>query len=155
MCLAYREREDISAKSMLDATKLKVDPKIFTDKQVALIKRAASYPGVERIFVNPAIKKALCERAGKDRAWLGKVRPLWGHDYHFHIRIGCTNSGCESQPAVHGDDGCGKEVDNWLKLDRQFAQEAAAQARREGCRCERSAHGHDEPAARRVQDGAR
>ncbi len=113
--LSYREREDISAKSMLDATKLKVDPKIFTDKQFKLIKRAASYPEVERIFVNPAIKKALCERAGKNRGWLGKVRPLWGHDYHFHIRIGCTNSGCESQPPVRGDDGCGKEVDHWLK----------------------------------------
>jgi penicillin-insensitive murein DD-endopeptidase len=114
--LSYREREDISAKSMLDATKLKVDPKMFTDKQFKLIKRAASYPEVERIFVNPAIKKALCERAGKDRGWLSKVRPLWGHDYHFHIRIGCTNSGCESQPPVRGDDGCGKEVDHWLKL---------------------------------------
>ena len=113
--LTYREREDISAKSMLDATRLKVDPKIFTEKQFALIKRAASYPEVERIFVNPAIKKALCERAGKDRRWLGKVRPLWGHDYHFHIRIGCTNSGCQSQPLPNGDDGCGKEVDHWLK----------------------------------------
>jgi penicillin-insensitive murein endopeptidase len=114
--LSVREREDISAKTMLDSTRLKVDPKMFTDKQVALIKRAASYPDVERIFVNPAIKKALCERAGKDRAWLGKVRPMWGHDYHFHIRIGCTNSGCTAQPVPHGDDGCGKEVESWLKM---------------------------------------
>ena len=113
--LSYREREDISAKTMLDSTRLKVDPKIFTDKQVALIKRAASYPEVERIFVNPAIKKALCERSGKDRHWLAKVRPLWGHDYHFHIRISCPNAGCQIQPPVTGDDGCGKEVDNWLK----------------------------------------
>jgi penicillin-insensitive murein endopeptidase len=70
---------------------------------------------VERIFVNPAIKKALCQAAGKDRAWLGKVRPIWGHNYHFHIRIGCPNDNCESQPPVKGDDGCGAEVDNWLK----------------------------------------
>jgi penicillin-insensitive murein endopeptidase len=114
--MSVREREDISAKTMLDSTKLKVDPKIFTDKQVALLKLAASYPEVERIFVNPAIKKALCERSAKDRHWLGKVRPMWGHDYHFHIRIGCTNSGCTSQPVPNGDDGCGKEVDNWLKM---------------------------------------
>ncbi len=113
--LTYREREDISAKSMLDKTKLAVDPKVFTDKQVALIKRAASYPEVQRIFVHPAIKKALCERAGKDRAWLSKVRPLWGHHYHFHIRIYCPNGGCKAQAPVGGGDGCGKEVDNWLK----------------------------------------
>lgn len=113
--LTYREREDTSAQSMLDKTKLKVDPKRFTPKHVALIKRAASYPAVERIFVHPAIKKALCEAAGSDRAWLGKVRPLWGHHYHFHIRIGCPNGGCRHQNPVSGNDGCGKEVDNWLK----------------------------------------
>ncbi len=100
---------------MLDKTSLSVDPKVFTGKQVALIKRAASYPQVERIFVHPAIKKALCQAAGKDRAWLGKVRPLWGHNYHFHIRIACPNPGCQVQPPVTGDDGCGKELTDWLK----------------------------------------
>jgi len=113
--LSYREREDISAKSMLDETRLAVDTKIFTDKHVALIKRAASYREVQRIFVHPAIKKALCERAGKDRGWLAKVRPIWGHHYHFHIRMYCPNGGCRAQPAVGGGDGCGKEVENWLK----------------------------------------
>lgn len=113
--LTYREREDISAKSVLDETRLAVDPKLFTDKHVAIIKRAASYHDVQRIFVHPAIKKALCERAGKDRSWLAKVRPLWGHHYHFHIRTYCPNDGCRAQPAVGGDDGCGKEVENWLK----------------------------------------
>jgi penicillin-insensitive murein endopeptidase len=113
--LTKREREDISATSMLDKTKLAVDPKQFTPAHAAIIKRAASYPSVERIFVHPAIKKSLCTTAGKDRAWLGKVRPIWGHHYHFHIRMGCTNAGCEKQAPVHGDDGCGKEIDNWLK----------------------------------------
>lgn len=113
--LTRKERETTSAQSMLDKTSLAVDPKVFTDKHVALIKRAASYREVQRIFVHPAIKKALCQRAGKDRRWLGKVRPLWGHHYHFHIRIYCPNGGCRAQPEVSGDDGCGKEVDNWLK----------------------------------------
>lgn len=113
--LTRREREDINATTMLDKTSLAVDPKVFTAAHVGLIKRAASYPQVERVFVHPAIKKALCEAAGKDRAWLGKVRPIWGHYYHFHIRIGCPNGGCEVQPPVKGDDGCGKEVTDWLK----------------------------------------
>jgi penicillin-insensitive murein endopeptidase len=113
--LTYREREDISAQTVLDKTQLAVDPKVFTDKHVALIKRAASYREVQRIFVHPAIKKSLCERAGKDRAWLAKVRPIWGHHYHFHIRMFCPNGGCQAQPAIGAHDGCGKEVDNWLK----------------------------------------
>ncbi|HEY8194376.1 MAG TPA: penicillin-insensitive murein endopeptidase [Hyphomicrobium sp.] len=114
--LTPKEREDIQATSMLDKTELAVDPKVFTDKQVALIKRAASYPEVERIFVHPAIKKALCEAAGTDRKWLGKVRPYYGHYYHFHMRIKCPAgfAGCKSQVPPTGNDGCGKEVDQWL-----------------------------------------
>ena len=86
------------------------------DKQVALIKRAASYPEVERIFVHPAIKKALCQVAGTDRKWLGKVRPFYGHYYHFHMRIKCPPgfAGCKPQTPPTGADGCGKEVDQWL-----------------------------------------
>jgi penicillin-insensitive murein endopeptidase len=74
--------------------------------------------------VHPAIKTALCEGAGKDRAWLSKVRPLWGHNYHFHIRIGCPNGGCTSQPAVHGEEGCGKELTDWLKSIEKSLQPA-------------------------------
>jgi penicillin-insensitive murein endopeptidase len=113
--LTKREREDTSATSMLDKTQLKVDPKVFTDSHVKLIKRAASYRDVQRIFVHPAIKQALCEKAGTDRGWLAKVRPLWGHHYHFHIRMYCPNGGCKAQAEVGGDDGCGSEVKNWLK----------------------------------------
>lgn len=115
--LTKREREDISATSMLDKTDLAVDPKIFTDTHVKLIKRAASYPQVERVLVHPAIKKALCQAAGTDRAWLGKVRPIGGHYYHFHIRIGCpagSEAYCKPQKATTGEDGCTKEVDEWL-----------------------------------------
>ncbi len=111
-----KEREEISATSMLDKTDIAVDPKIFTAKHVALIKRAASYPEVERVLVHPAIKKALCLAAGNDRAWLGKVRPIGGHYYHFHIRIKCPPgfSGCRPQTPPTGEDGCGKEVDAWI-----------------------------------------
>jgi penicillin-insensitive murein endopeptidase len=114
--LSNREREDIAATSMLDSTDLAVDPKIFTEKHVALLKRAASFPEVERVLVHPAIKKALCQAAGTNRGWLGKVRPIQGHYYHFHVRIGCPpgSIGCQPQKAVTGDDGCAKEVDEWL-----------------------------------------
>jgi penicillin-insensitive murein endopeptidase len=29
--------------------------------------------------------------------------------------MSCPNTGCQAQPAVKGDDGCGKELTDWLK----------------------------------------
>jgi penicillin-insensitive murein endopeptidase len=118
--LTEKEREEISATSMLAADKISVDPSIWKPEHVRLIKRAASYKAVERIFVHPAIKKALCEATAKDtdREWLSKVRPMWGHHYHFHIRIVCPagSTNCEHQPAPASEDGCGAEVDRWIAL---------------------------------------
>jgi len=92
-----------------------VDPKVWTPAHTALIRAAAEDPAVERIFVNPAIKKALCRDAGSDRDWLVKVRPWWGHDYHFHVRIYCPPDSpqCEPQPPPEGE-GCGHELDYWF-----------------------------------------
>lgn len=115
--LTRREREDMSAVSMI-SNYSSVDPKVWGEGQVKLIKRAASYSAVERILVHPAIKKALCEAAPKDdRAWLSKVRPYFGHFYHFHMRIGCPkgSANCQHQPPVPGDDGCDGELKDWLK----------------------------------------
>jgi penicillin-insensitive murein endopeptidase len=124
--LTPQEREDISATSMLKDP-FTVDPALWTPLHTKLIKRAASYPQVSRIFVHPAIKKILCEQAGKDRAWLAKVRPWWGHFYHFHIRLSCPPGaeGCENQKPVTGDDGCGTELANWYKMLRKAEVDAA------------------------------
>ena len=118
--LTPQEREDITATSMLKDP-FTVDPAIWTPLHTKLIKRAASYPQVSRIFVHPAIKKVLCQQAGKDRAWLGKVRPWWGHFYHFHIRLKCPPdmAGCENQKPPSGDDGCGTELANWFSMLRK------------------------------------
>ena len=71
---------------------------------------------VERILVHPGIKKKLCDTVTGDRSWLRKVRPFWGHDYHFHIRIGCQpgSTGCKAQEAPPSDDGCGKSLAWWF-----------------------------------------
>ena len=116
--LTREEREEMSATMVVSDTLLDVDPKVWTPAHFEVIKTAAEDPEVERIFVNPAIKKALCRDAGQDRAWLHKVRPWWYHDYHFHVRLACPpdNPECEPQPAVPGtDDGCGAELKSWLK----------------------------------------
>jgi penicillin-insensitive murein DD-endopeptidase len=127
--LTPQEREDMSAVSMLKDP-FTVDPAIFTTMQMKLIRRAASYPQVARIFVHPAIKKALCEHAkdiSKDTAWLGKVRPWWNHHYHFHVRLKCPPGmdGCEDQKDVSGDDGCGQELANWYAMLKKAAIESA------------------------------
>jgi len=126
--LSPQEREDMTAASMLKDP-FTVDPAVWTPLHLKLIKRAASYPQVDRIFVHPAIKKKLCEDAGKDRAWLGKVRPWWNHHYHFHIRLTCPPDadGCENQKPANGDNGCGQELTNWYAMLKKSAIEAAKQ----------------------------
>ena len=118
--LTEREREDLSAASMVAPDGVSVDPKMWTEAHARVLKRAASYSSVERIFVHPAIKKALCDATGKDenRAWLHKIRAYWGHHDHFHVRIACPggSTNCEAQPPLPSDDGCGKELTNWLAL---------------------------------------
>jgi penicillin-insensitive murein endopeptidase len=85
---------------------------------VLVLRDAAQEPGVQRIFVNAAIKKALCREAKGDRSWLAKIRPWWGHDYHFHIRMACpSGSGeCEGQPAQADGEGCSAaDLAYWFK----------------------------------------
>jgi penicillin-insensitive murein DD-endopeptidase len=103
---------DVVAKDLLD-----VDPEVWTPRHTAVIRTAAQDAAVTRIFVNAAIKKALCREAGSDRAWLAKVRPWYGHAEHFHVRIGCPaeSPDCKPQPPVPDGDGCGHELDYWFK----------------------------------------
>src|SRR5437660_10106293 len=106
--LSRGEREEMSATMMVREDRLDIDPKVFTPGHLVVIRAAAQEPTVQRIFVNAAIKKALCREAKGDRSWLHKIRPMYGHDYHFHIRIKCPpGSGeCESQPDPGADEGC-------------------------------------------------
>jgi penicillin-insensitive murein endopeptidase len=106
--LSRNEREDMSAVMMVRSDRLDIDPKVWTQGQLAVIRDAAREPRVQRIFVNAAIKKALCRDARGDRSWLSKVRPMYGHDYHFHIRITCPADAkeCESQTPPPDGEGC-------------------------------------------------
>lgn len=115
--LSAAEREKKSAVSLLMNGRLSVDPRKWSDRYAKLLKRAVSYPEVARVFVSAAIKKELCQTAGTDRAWLRKLRPWWGHDDHFHVRLDCPPgvAGCISQGPVGPGDGCGAELDHWFK----------------------------------------
>jgi penicillin-insensitive murein DD-endopeptidase len=116
--LSRNEREEMSAVMMVRDDRLDIDPKVFTPGHLVVIRAAAQEPTVQRIFVNAAIKKALCREAKGDRSWLHKVRPMYGHDYHFHIRIKCPpGSGeCESQPDPDMSEGCSTgDLAFWFK----------------------------------------
>jgi len=51
--------------------------------------------------------------------WLSKVRPMYGHDYHFHIRMKCPpGSGieCQGQPDPSTSEGCSAgDLAYWFK----------------------------------------
>jgi len=115
--LSYDERETMVPKEMVNQKARLINASNWTSGQFKLIRRAALDPSVARIFVNAAIKKQLCVSAGADRAWLGKVRPWWGHTFHFHVRLDCPAdmASCVPQKAPPPGDGCGPELDAWLQ----------------------------------------
>ena len=106
--LSREEREETSAVMMVRKDRLDIDPATWTPTHLPVIRAAAQEPQVERIFVNAAIKKALCREAKGDRSWLSKVRPMYGHDYHFHIRMKCPagSTKWEARPPPADGEGC-------------------------------------------------
>ena len=106
--LGRADREFMPSIDVVAANRLDVDPAKWTPDHLAVLKAAAQDAEVERIFVNPAIKKAMCREARGDRSWLEKIRPMYGHDYHFHIRLACPASepACREQESVTAGEGC-------------------------------------------------
>lgn len=117
--LTITERMHIFPQSVLNDSQTGIDDFKWNVKIEEIIKTAASDKRVDRIFVNPIIKKRLCQTHPGEK-WLGKVRPWYGHDGHFHVRLKCPPGGalCETQePLNMFDDGCGSELDGWFRPD--------------------------------------
>ena len=114
--LSRAQREELSATNVVRANGLDVDPAKWTQQHMSLIRLAAQDRRVERVFVNPAIKQAICREAKGDRAWLNKVRPFYGHNYHFHIRLACPASevSCRAQDGIPPGDGCDASLAWWF-----------------------------------------
>jgi len=116
--LNYKERENTSAISVLKKGSYYVDNARWTQAHTKLLYHAASFKSVERILVHPGIKKKLCDTVKGNRAWLNKIRPYWGHHYHFHLRIGCPpgSPGCRPQKSTGSATGCGDPLNWWFKV---------------------------------------
>ena len=87
----------------------------WTAEHEAILKLAASDPRVARIFIFPGAKVAMCKSAKGSRGWLRKIRPWYGHHYHFHVRIKCPKGqkGCKNQAPPPLGDGC-DEAQGWV-----------------------------------------
>ncbi|MBJ7535986.1 penicillin-insensitive murein endopeptidase [Rhodomicrobium vannielii ATCC 17100] len=113
--LAADEREQMKMDSVL-LDPVHVNEQSWTPDHVKLLRRAVSYPEVTRVFVNPAIKKWMCDNVTDDRGFLHKIQPIMGHDAHFHVRLACPagDEGCRNQPPLPAGDGCGGGLDKWI-----------------------------------------
>ena len=86
----------------------------WSPQHEALLRQAAMDPRVERIFVFPGAKVEMCANATGDRSWLRKIRPWWGHNYHFHVRLACpAGSNCLPQDPIPAGDGCA-DAQQWV-----------------------------------------
>nr|WP_246040626.1 penicillin-insensitive murein endopeptidase [Roseovarius arcticus] len=112
--LSIRERENLSAVSMRRANGAFVNSR-WTRAQHELLKAAASDPRVARIFIFPGAKVQMCKDETGNRDWLRKIRPWWGHHYHFHVRLACPSgaTGCVNQAPPPPGDGCA-DAQQWV-----------------------------------------
>ncbi|MEC3859749.1 penicillin-insensitive murein endopeptidase [Mesobacterium sp. TK19101] len=112
--LSRSERENISSISLRRANGAYTND-AWTPQHMALMKAAAQDPRVARIFVFPGAKVRMCNEEKGDRAWLRKIRPWYGHHYHFHVRLNCPKgaSGCVNQSPPPPGDGCA-DAQQWV-----------------------------------------
>ena len=116
--LTPNERENISSISMRRAQGAFTNDR-WTKEHHNILRAAASDPRVARIFVFPGAKVQMCADETGNRDYLRKIRPWWGHHYHFHVRLSCPGgaNGCVNQAEIPKGDGCADAqvwVDNIL-----------------------------------------
>jgi len=119
--------QTIVAPVMVDLRTTKLLP-AWNTRVARLIETAASDSAVDRIFVHPAVKRALCQDKGRLGPWLQRVRPWWGHHDHFHVRLRCPTDSpdCKEPPPLPAGEGCDASLNWW------FSEDARATATKRG-----------------------
>ncbi|MDE4133187.1 penicillin-insensitive murein endopeptidase [Phaeobacter sp. QD34_3] len=114
LTLSHAQREKISSISLRRAKGAYVNGS-WSRQHHEILKAAASDKRVARIFVFPGAKVQMCKDAKGDRRWLRKIRPWWGHHYHFHVRLNCPRGarGCVDQDPPPRGDGCA-DAQKWV-----------------------------------------
>jgi penicillin-insensitive murein endopeptidase len=113
--LSRAERENLSSISMRRAKGAYVNQS-WTRQHHNILKAAARDKRVARIFVFPGAKVQMCKDAKGNRNWLRKIRPWWGHHYHFHVRLACPRGAkaCVDQAPPPAGDGCA-QAEEWVQ----------------------------------------
>ncbi|SPH24082.1 Penicillin-insensitive murein endopeptidase [Defluviimonas aquaemixtae] len=119
--LSRSERERISSISVRTDDQRRVNGN-WSATHHRLLAAAASDPRVDRIFVAAAVKIEMCKSArASDKTWLQKIRPIYGHNTHFHVRLKCPKGSrnCVTQnPTVaelsKGGNGCDATLNWWV-----------------------------------------
>ncbi len=124
--LEFNERETWSSPSVLVAKSDAIDDNRWSPVHEKILEAAARRPEVDRIFVNPSIKRLLCTRKSV-HDWLRKIRPWWGHDDHFHVRLKCppSNRSCIGQEPLPEADGCDASLAWWFSEEAKTPVSAA------------------------------
>ncbi|MDO8937762.1 MAG: penicillin-insensitive murein endopeptidase [Methylicorpusculum sp.] len=118
--LSHGEREKWGAPSVLLPHSDTINPSQWSPAMEQVLETAALMPEVDRIFVNAAIKRELCNKNGPEaRPWLKKIRPWWAHDDHFHVRLKCPidSPNCKAQDPVPNSNGCDASLDWWFSAE--------------------------------------
>ena len=119
--LSRARRERISSHSVVTRNRLGLNGR-WTDSHARVLEEAARDGAVARIFVNAAIKRRLCEtRREGDARWLRKIRPWWGHNSHFHVRLHCPKGErCVAQKPLRPGAGCDKTLAWWFTREALY-----------------------------------
>ena len=118
--LSAAQRNRVEVESLVTPDGRGVDASVWTPGDERLIRLATELPGVDRVLVNAAIKRKLCQVTA-DRRWLHLVRPWYGHTAHMHIHFRCPpgQTECRDQAPPPPGDGCDASLDWWFaRLDR-------------------------------------
>ena len=109
-------REAVELPSLVRPDQRGVDPARWSPSVVSLLHLAATLPEVDRILINPAIKRQLCQEVTGDRTWLRLMRPWYDHAAHMHIRFRCPadqHDCVQAAPPPPGD-GCDATLQWWF-----------------------------------------
>jgi penicillin-insensitive murein endopeptidase len=114
--LSAAARTSIELRSVVRADGRDIDPAVWSPRVTTLLKMAAGLPEVDRILVNPAIKRQLCREVTGDRSWLTMIRPWYGHAAHMHIRFRCPvgQADCVQAPPPPAGEGCDATLQWWF-----------------------------------------
>ncbi len=109
-------REGVEVESLVTADGRGIEPGRWSPLHTTLLRLATGLPNADRVLINPAIKRQLCQTVTGDRSWLQRVRPWYGHAAHMHIHFRCpaNQPECTDQAPPPAGDGCDATLQWWF-----------------------------------------